>query len=375
MHIVVVALHRPDKPTGVCRHAANLAKCLAQTDEITHITLVTGVWQQHYFKTAFELNSAKIQVLAVDIKNTSISRNFWFLFDLPKLVEQLQPGLVHLTFPLPFIRSHFNCPVLATIHDLYPCKCPENFGYKQVLFNRLFLQQCIHNSDALACVSQVTLEDLEYYFPEVVSRNKKTKVIYNFVDFERIDAKSPPILQDKVDRPFLLCVGQHRKNKNIDLLIRSYALLLQEHRIDPETMLIVVGTLGPETEHLIQSIQEHSLINSVLLLSAIDDKELCWLYQNCQMLVIPSSLEGFCIPLVEALYFSCKVVCSDIPIFREIGSANCIYFDLDGDPIANIAQSIERTLKAPHPKDNDDCLRFSRQNTADRYLKFYSELI
>jgi glycosyltransferase involved in cell wall biosynthesis len=375
MHIVVVALHRPDQPTGVCRHAANLAKCLAQTDEVTQITLVTGVWQQHYFKTAFELNSVKIQVLAVDIKNTSVSRNFWFLFELPKLVEQLQPRLVHLTFPLPFIRSRFNCPIVTTIHDLYPYKCPENFGYKQVLFNRLFLQQCIRNSDGLTCVSHVTLEDLEYYFPEVISRRKKIEVIYNFVDFERIEVKPPPILQNKVGRPFLLCVGQHRKNKNIDLAIESYALLLKEHRIDPETISIVVGTLGPETDYLIQSIQAHSLINSVLMLSAIDDKELCWLYQNCQMLVIPSALEGFCIPLVEALYFSCKVVCSDIPIFREIGSANCIYFDLNGDPVANIAQSIERAILAAPPKSNDDCLRFSKQEIADRYLKFYSELI
>jgi glycosyltransferase involved in cell wall biosynthesis len=375
MHILVVALHRPDNPTGVCRHAANLAKCLAQTDEVTHITLVTGVWQQHYFRTAFQLDSAKIQILAIDINNTSIARNLWFLFALPKLAKQLQPDLVHLTFPLPLIRSQFNCPIVTTIHDLYPYKYPENFGRKQAFFNRLFLRQSIRNSDALACVSQTTLADLEYYFPIVGSSNKKTKVIYNFVDFDRVDIKPLQALKDRDTVPFLLCVGQHRKNKNIDLLIRSYAALLQEQKIDSQMMLIVVGTSGPETEHLIQSIQEHSLTNSVLLLSAIDDRELCWLYQNCQMLVIPSTVEGFCIPLVEALYFSARVICSDIPIFREIGLNNCIYFDIAEDPIANIARSIERTLQIAPPKDNDCCLRFSKQEIANLYLNFYSELI
>jgi glycosyltransferase involved in cell wall biosynthesis len=374
MHILIVALHRPDKPTGVCRHAANLARCLAETDKVTQITLVTGGWQQHYFQTVFLLNSEKIKIVGIEIKNTSLVRNFWFLFGLPNLVKSLQPDLVHLSFPLPFIRSLFPCPVVATIHDLYPCKFPENFGWNQVFFNQLFLNRCIASSDALACVSKITLDDLEYYFPEVISRKKKRRVIYNIVDFDRVDPKIPKVLQDTVDRPFILCVGQHRKNKNFDLLIKAYALLMDEHTLDRQTRTIIVGSLGPETENLIQSIQNLSLVDLVLMLSAIDDNELCWLYQNCKLVVIPSSVEGFCIPLVEALYFSCKVVCSNIPIFREIGSSNCTYFDLEPDPIRNMAQSINRSLKADIPEKTDDFLRFTKTEIASQYLDFYSEL-
>ena len=375
MHILVVALHRPDKPTGVCRHAANLARCLADTDKVTQITLVTGSWQQHYFKTAFLLNSAKIKVLGIEINNTSISRNFWFLFGLPNLVAQLQPDLVHLSFPLPFIRSRFSCPVVATIHDLYPCKFPENFGYKQAFFNRLFLQQCVRSSDALTCVSQTTLDDLEAYFPEVRSKRDRVKVIYNIVDFEQIEPKIPHVLEDIAERPFILCVGQHRKNKNLDLSIGAYALLRHENRLDLSIRLIIVGSLGPETENLSQSIEQLSLRDSVLMLSAINDNELCWLYQNCKLFVAPSSLEGFCIPLVEALYFSSKVVCSDIPIFREIGSSSCIYFDLKGDPIDNLAQSITTALTADIPNQNECCSRFAKPEIATQYLNFYVELI
>ena len=45
MHILIAALHRPTKPTGVCRHAVNLAQCLADTDEVDKVTLVIGAWQ------------------------------------------------------------------------------------------------------------------------------------------------------------------------------------------------------------------------------------------------------------------------------------------------------------------------------------------
>jgi len=375
MHILIVALHRPDKPTGVCRHAANLARCLAETDKVTQITLVTGIWQQHYFKTAFLLNSAKIKVLGIKINNTSISRNFWFLFGLPNLVAQLQPDLVHLSFPLPFIRSRFSCPVVATIHDLYPYKFPENFGYKQAFFNRLFLHQCVRSSDALTCVSQTTLDDLEAYFPKVRSKRDRVKVIYNIVDFEQIEPKIPQVVADIADCPFILCVGQHRKNKNLDLSIGAYALLRHENRLHRSIRLIIVGSLGPETENLSQSIQQLSLGDSVLMLSAINDNELCWLYQNCKLFVAPSSLEGFCIPLVEALYFSSKVVCSDIPIFREIGSSSCIYFDLKRDPIGNLAQSMTTALIADIPNQNECYSRFAKPEIATQYLNFYMESI
>ncbi len=375
MHILIVVLHRPDKPTGVCRHAANLAKCLAETDEVNKITLVTGVWQQHYFETAFLLNSENIDILGIEIENTSLFRNFWFLFGLPNLVKKIQPDLVHLSFPLPFLRSRFSCPVVATIHDLYPYKFPQNFGYRQVIFNRLFLQQCIRNSDALTCVSKTTLDDLKYHFPEVIPNHEKTAVIYNFVDFDQIAAKLPRILQNKAVHPFILCVGQHRKNKNLDLLIKAYALLMHEQKLHQSTRLIIVGSLGPETENLVQLIQNLFLTDSVLLFSAINDNELCWLYQNCKLFVIPSSLEGFCIPLVEAIYFSCKVVCSDIPIFREIALSNCTYFKLLEDIVSNIAQSIIQSLKAEAYVNTDDCSRFTKKKIATQYLNLYSELM
>jgi glycosyltransferase involved in cell wall biosynthesis len=166
MHILIAVLHRPTQPTGVCRHAANLAQALAEQEEVEQVTLVTGAWQRQSFESAFSLQSDKIKLIGIDLKNTSIARNLWFLFGLPKLVQQLRPDLVHLAFPLPFLRSRFPCPVVTTIHDLYPYECPENFGRVQAILNRLFLRQCIAQSDGLTCVSEVTLKQLKRYFAE-----------------------------------------------------------------------------------------------------------------------------------------------------------------------------------------------------------------
>ena len=366
MHVLIPALHRPIKPTGVCRHAVNLAQCLAATADVSRVTLVIGKWQRAYFNDAFQLDSAKIQLVEVDIKNSSLARNRWFLWGLPQLANRLNPDRIHMSFHFPFVRRWFNSPIVATIPDLYPYECPENFGYPRVWFNQLFLQQCIRNSDGLTCVSNCTLDALKDYFP-MVKDTKKATVVYNVVDFEGVDAQLPQ--QVSLDNPFLMTVAQHRKNKNLDLLIRAYGTL---HRRDQlQAKLLIVGSSGPETESLTQLVTELNLEKQVLFLSGLSDGELRWLYEHASLFVIPSATEGFCLPLVEALTLDCPAVCSDIPIFREVGSSKCHYFSFDHQktmPLANaMASALCDTVQEMQTVDN----RFSKPTISKQLLDFY----
>jgi glycosyltransferase involved in cell wall biosynthesis len=369
MHVLIAALHRPIHPTGVCRHAVNLALCLAEQPEITKISLVIGVWQQHYFETAFSLTSEKIKLISVNIKNTSTTRNKWFLWGLPQLANNLAPDIIHLAFPFPFLRAKFQAAIITTIHDLYPYEFPENFGFPQAWFNRLFLKQSINQSDSLACVSNVTADKLKFYFPNL-SPQGKIEVIYNYVDFKDLSPKIPQQLSE--GSLFLLSVAQHRQNKNLDLLIKSYARLLNNQKLDLNTKLIIVGTSGPETENIQALIRTLALEFKVILLSAINDQELCWLYQNCQVFVIASSTEGFCLPLAEALYLSDRVVCSDIPIFREIGASNCSYFSLENDAIVNLSQTIIYSKNQHNILESNQIYRFDKLSIGKKYLNLYS---
>jgi glycosyltransferase involved in cell wall biosynthesis len=373
MHVLISALHRSTKPTGVCRHAANLAQCLVDTNEVTKVTLLVGSWQHQYFMTAFNLCSNKINVISIDIKNTSLTRNIWFLSGLPKFANRLCPDIVHLSFPMPFIRSHFSAPVISTIHDLYPYECPENFGRIQAFFNRLFLKMCMQQSDGLTCVSRTTLERFKLFFPHYVDK-QELRVVYNIVDFDDVQPKIPDLFQEKASTPFILSVAQHRKNKNLGLLIDAYAFLLNSHRIENSTNLVIVGSPGPETETLLRQIQGLKLPANVHLLAAIDDSELSWLYQHCKAFVMPSSTEGFCLPLAEALHLSCQAVCSDIPIFREIGSSDCIYFDLQTNSLSNLTKAILKVIEQPLLLHNKNP-RFSKSEISKQYLQFYSDIL
>jgi glycosyltransferase involved in cell wall biosynthesis len=198
--------------------------------------------------------------------------------------------------------------------------------------------------------------------------------IYNYVDFSQINPQKPKSLNFDEKNTFLLSVAQHRKNKNIDLLIQAFSELEKSKSLKNITKLIIVGSTGPETDNLKTQISELSLQEKVILFDSITDSELCWLYQNCHLFVAPSSQEGFCLPLAEAMSFSCNIVCSDIPIFREIAASNCTYFQINTNSVQNLSQAIAKSLEN-HDQKNYQELRFSKTKIAKQYLDFYSKLI
>ena len=50
----------------------------------------------------------------------------------------------------------------------------------------------------------------------------------------------------------------------------------------------------------------------------LKDTDLIDLYRKAEISVCLSSYEGFGIPIMESLFFFCKVLCADIPVFREL---------------------------------------------------------
>ena len=75
----------------------------------------------------------------------------------------------------------------------------------------------------------------------------------------------------------------------------------------------------------------------------INDSELQSLYLSAKMLVMPSFYEGFGLPILEALSFDCPVICSDIPVFRELFENNVTYFNLNSKE--DLKEKIKLILK------------------------------
>ena len=354
MRIVIALASSSGQISGVQRHALNLASCLLTRPEVNELHLVAAPWQQSFVEDAGFSSSPRLYRHAAPIGNTPLSRNLWFYAGLPSLAARLNADIVHLAYPVPMKRRAFHCPVVATLHDLYPYDIPENFGFPKVLFNRAVLRQCLSQADAIACVSASTLARLRS-LDELLAQ-KKACVIFNAVLAQTTSAAEGPLSPlQALDpaSPFLLCVAQHRRNKNIVLVLRAFERLWNHGHLAPEMRLVVVGIPGPETPAIQSFTAAHGLSERVLLVNGIQEAQLQWCYRHCSALLAPSIIEGFGLPIAEALIAGCRIVCSDIPAFRELATNTCHFVPLGLGEEENFAAAIQAALKQPRPHPID----------------------
>jgi len=344
MRIVVAAVSAPEHLNGVSRHAANMVRGLLTRSEISDVHLLVGAWQQPAYIEAIARQDAKLHIHPVGIHRGTISRNLWYYTELPRVAEQLNADIVHLAYPMPVSRADFPCSLAVSLHDLYPFDIPENFGFTKSMLNRRVLRQCLRAVDAIACVSESTRKRLEHWFGKTAC--EKAVTILNSVEPVSPNAARGPQPLHR-GQPFLLCVAQHRRNKNIPLAIRAFEEALRIGALAPESLLAIVGVAGPETKRIRAQIEAARLDPRVLMLSGIRDAELQWCYRNCELLLAPSLLEGFGLPVVEALMAGCRVVCSDIPAFREVGGDTCRYVRLGEGERAAFVHAIRDARQQP----------------------------
>lgn len=370
MKILLAAASFASNISGIQRHALSLARCLLLRPEVSALHLVVSPWQCDFAHIA-GLSDARLSTHIADISHSPISRNLWYYRRLPELAAQLQADIVHLSFPVPCDGSAFNCPTVVTLHDMYPYEIPMNFGFPKFMVNRVILQQCIRSVDAIACVSNATQNRLKQYAPSSVS--KKAVRIYNCVEPEQVSAAESPIPNWKGE-PFLLCVAQHRRNKNIATLIRAFHRLLRSGEIEFGFKLVIVGIGGPETKTLNHLVATCGLRNKVYFLQGLTEPALQWCYRNCAALVAPSLTEGFGLPVVEGLLAGCPIVCSDIPAHREIADGYCHFVSLRTYPVEALAAAIDDTLHQPKG-EAISIPRLSASTLGEEYMALYRGLV
>jgi glycosyltransferase involved in cell wall biosynthesis len=371
MKVLIAAASFSSELSGVQRHAFNLARCLLAHPAISSIVVVVAPWQQELIQKSGLETGPRLSVHIAQMNSDSFNRNLWYYRELPLLAPQLRADVVHLTYPVPVNGPAFSCPTVVTLHDLYPYQIPSNFGFLKGLFNRLVLRQCLHNVSAIACVSDFTCRQLRRFLPRSV--RKKALCIYNCVEPEPQCATHSPIGNWK-GGPFLLCVAQHRRNKNIPFLLRVFHRLIRSGPIDPSTQLVIVGIAGPESRLIRRTIVHSGLIRNIRLMEGLSDADLQWCYRNCDALLAPSTIEGFGLPVVEALLAGCRVVCSDIPAFREFGGDHCRYVPLDRHAedafidavVAALAEARRGPIAMP---------QLSGPSIAGQYVQLYSRLL
>lgn len=250
------------------------------------------------------------------------------LFGVSRAARSADADLIHA--PANFGPPRPSVPMILTLHDVLAFKRPEFLPSKiGVIPTKLLIGGAARAASHIVTVSEAARADIL----EVTGRSADdVTVVHPGGSGVRDDSSPQP-------RSGLFSLGNRMPHKNFPRLLEALALI-------PETSRPVLTISGSHGDDPLRAVAADLGIEKwVDLRGWLTKDEVENLYRSSAAVVFPTLFEGFGLPVLEGMERGCPVICSDIPVLREVGADAVRYFD-PTDPAA-IAAQIERTLADP----------------------------
>jgi glycosyltransferase involved in cell wall biosynthesis len=284
----------------------------------------------------------------------------WEQLVLPRILRRAGAAVVHV--PNCFLPLRRPCPGVVTVHDLAFEEYPDDFATRTGLKYRALAPRAARSAERVICDSEHTRQDVcERYGVDPA----KTRVIYLAPAIPRGEENPPP-------GPYVLCVGDLRRKKNLLRLVEAFKLL---HREGLPHRLVLAGLDTGEGPRIRVAADGAP----VELAGYVSDERLDALLRGADLLVYPSLYEGFGLAIVEAMARGCPVAASRATALPEASGGAALEFDpMDVDDMAGTIQralddqALREQLAA---RGRNRAARLSWENTADGTLAVYRELL
>ena len=259
-----------------------------------------------------------------DVKLPSMAKSIVLQSRLPySLWEQIVLPRAHgraglLLCPSYVIPLFAHSPTFLIHHGSYE-GYPEAFSWWVLNKARFIYALSARRATGLSTVSAYSREDMVRFYGLPKSR---IKVIPEGVDTSIFrpcsDEKLLTRWRKKTfgrDVPYIAYVGKPTERRNLSALIRAFAKLKSEKKI--EHKLLIAGTALPGQSPFREVIRGLGLQSEVTVLEYIDHEEMPILYNAADIFIYPSSYEGFGMPVLEAMACGTPFITLDNTAFPE----------------------------------------------------------
>ncbi len=188
-------------------------------------------------------------------------------------------------------------PLVVTVHDLAPLHHPEHTPRRARGFYRRAFDLARTEADLVCCPSQATLEDCAAHG---FDRGRLRHVPWGVTVVEPSSAQvGDTLTRHGLEGDYVLWVGTVEPRKNLPVLVEAFGRIAR-----PGLTLALVGPDG-WNEDLAALVAGR---DDVKALGFVSDRDLAALYAGAEVFCYPSLLEGFGLPVLEAMAQGAPVV-------------------------------------------------------------------
>lgn len=242
------------------------------------------------------------------------------------LINTSHSGLEQVSYAVK--AKHYFKHVIYFLHDIIPLEYPEYCKEGEYDKHIQRVKTIVDSASLIITNSQDTQEKLDNYCKHM-TRYKEIDTLVALLGIEtnnliNNDSHLPLISPSS---PYFVTLGTIEPRKNHLLLLQVWRKLAEELK-DQCPKLYIIGKRGWDIEQVTDILERAPYAQtSVIECPNACDQQVALLLKNSIALLFPSFVEGFGLPLVQALQLSTPVIASDLKVFRELAGNIPEYID------------------------------------------------
>jgi glycosyltransferase involved in cell wall biosynthesis len=317
---------------GLARSVMKLAEHMGRSGNGLALRILVNPSRTQLFPLAGL--SERAELLGTDIRLGAVHR----CRELGQLIRDAGAAVLYVPYPL-FAPLICPCPMVVTIHDcIIEGSASHAGGWHRQVGLKVATKAMLRRSAAVTAPTRATLAEIRRHYPAAPNPT----LIPNGIDtrpFTTVTDGALAAARQRYGLPerFILTVGAHRPHKNHGVLLRALAAM------PADVSLVIVGYFDPNfRDKLPARIAELGLESRVRLVPEVAEEALPAVYRAASVFAFPSVVEGFGLPVLEAMAAGVPVVASAIPALAEVcGSAALL---LPPDDAASWASAMSTVL-------------------------------
>jgi len=359
--------------SGLSRYAEDLTRALVAT--APHGARVEGIVAA---STEAEYEDVLYRIPGITLSKSSLARR--------ELATAWQhgftrlPGMIHAPSLLAPLSKHDRLngrgqQTVVTLHDVTPWLHPDSLEIRGAAWHIAMAKRAHRYADALVVPTHAVAEQLAEHF----DFGDRIRVIGGAVSPTLRIPIDAEVRAERLDLPsdYLVAIGGLEPRRGLDQLLAALAL-----DKTGDIPLLIVGTTDAVSEEIEKAAVAAGLsAGRVRCLGRLNDPELSVVLARATALVLPSRLEGFGLPLLEAFHFGTPVIHSDTPALIEVaGDAGIAVALEDGDFAERLAGAIDSVTGDMELRETlstagkDRAGLYSWENSAEKVWQLHADL-
>ncbi|AWV88629.1 glycosyltransferase family 4 protein [Bradymonas sediminis] len=365
------------QPAGVARYALSLIpELLRQAPEHEFVVI-----RHTSNRTPIDVPGFALREVFVDPAIDSLENFACGAHTLRKVFKEVgAPDIYHNLFhisPFAIRRAAPGAKVVVTLHDLvwidHPHQSQPTWLKAETIraFASLAIPHSLKSADHVICISEPTAQRATPWL-----RPDQFSLISHGVSDDFQTPAAPPEHQKlglpSADTPYIVAIGNAKPYKNLDRLIDAFA------RVRPtldQGHLVLIGNCAD----LAPQVRDSEVAQHITLAGILSDAELRSTLGHARLFVFPSLVEGFGLPILEAMAMGIPTLVSDLEPMRSIAQRAAILFN--PNHTGDLARAMRRVLEDSKLRERliEDgyarAAQFNWPKTAAKTLGVYTQVL